>query len=33
MPDLYRGHYRITVRDLKWHGKSVELERTTLTVS
>jgi hypothetical protein len=30
---LHRGHYRITVRDLKRHGKSVVLERTTLTVS
>ena len=30
---LHPGQYRITVRDLKGHGKSVVLERTTLTVS
>jgi hypothetical protein len=30
---LHPGHYRITVRDLKRHGKSVVLAHTTLTVS
>jgi hypothetical protein len=30
---LHPGQYRITMRDLKEHGKSVVLERTTLTVS
>jgi hypothetical protein len=30
---LHPGRYRVTVRELKGHGKSVVLERTTLTVS